>query len=106
MALRARMQAKGESSDERQREFQARLARWEAEMSSVRERQAAADEQLAQAAQQLDGARSALRAKEGEVQQLQGRWALSVCGGGVHDAARHVGAAARPVSTHAGLCRP
>lgn len=67
------LQAKRETNDDRQREFEQRLQQHQAQMDHARAALAAAEAKVTECHQQKDGMRATIQAKEEEVRQLQMR---------------------------------
>jgi len=65
------LQAKRETNDDRQREYEERLRHHEHSMAQARQALQAAEASLAQVQEHKGGLRDAIQRKEAEVQQLQ-----------------------------------
>jgi chromosome segregation ATPase len=64
------LQAKRETNDDRQREFEERLQKHQAEMAQAREALAVAEAQLSTCQEEREGMRTAIQNKDEEVKQL------------------------------------
>lgn len=64
------LQAKRETNDDRQREFEERLQKHQAEMAQAREALATAEAQLGSCQEEREGMRTAIQNKDEEVKQL------------------------------------
>lgn len=71
-------QAKRETNDDRQREYEAKLKQYEKNMDQARQVLSGAESNLAAVQEQKAGLRGTIEAKEGEVKQLQQRWVRRV----------------------------
>jgi chromosome segregation ATPase len=67
------IQAKRETNDDRQREYEEKLQHHEAQMAQARQALAQAEGMLAEASQHKEGMRDAIAAKDQEVMQLKHR---------------------------------